>query len=102
MIEAFTDVVPPGSSMICIASTAAHSCPSLSPECYQYLARAPRERLLEHPEVDLTAASKLAYQVSKKGVEGSAHQHCQSGGDLDPNEYAEAGGTQRTYYPQVH
>lgn len=68
VIEAFTDVVPPGSSMICIASIAAHTCHQLSPECHQHLAKAPRDCVLDHPEINLAATSPEAYRISKKGV----------------------------------
>lgn len=83
----------PSSSMICIASIAVHSCPPLSPECYQYPARAPRERLLEQPEVDsgLEEGFVLRVQAVSRvwGLKG-AHINVVSPGDLDSNEYAGA------------
>ena len=50
VIEAFADIVISGSSMVCIASITAHSCPPLSTDCLQHLARTPCERLLDQPQ----------------------------------------------------
>ncbi|KPM35862.1 hypothetical protein AK830_g10705 [Neonectria ditissima] len=68
VIDAFVQVMAPGSSLICIASLAGHmGAQAVSAELELHLATAPRDKLLDHPEIDLNGFPALAYSVAKKG-----------------------------------
>lgn len=68
VIDAFFDVIGPGSSLICIASNAGSlTVVPLSPEVERHLALSPTEKRLDHPEVQGGLVdSGLAYLMSKK------------------------------------
>ncbi|KAK7422533.1 hypothetical protein QQX98_001551 [Neonectria punicea] len=68
VIDAFVQVMAPSSSLICIASLAGHMAGlAVSPELELHLATAPRDKLLDHPEIDPDGLPALAYSVAKKG-----------------------------------
>ncbi|KAF7542489.1 hypothetical protein G7Z17_g11534 [Cylindrodendrum hubeiense] len=68
VIDAFIDVMAPGSSLITISSLAGHM-PGLAmtPDLELHLATAPRDKLLSHPDIDLEGSSWLAYGIAKRG-----------------------------------
>jgi len=76
VIDAFLPVASPGTSLICVASSAGHVA-SLSPSLDRHLATAPRDELLQHKEIDPNAHPGLAYVMAKRGnhlrVQAAAH-----------------------------
>ncbi|KAL4860610.1 hypothetical protein BDV12DRAFT_181327 [Aspergillus spectabilis] len=70
VIDAFYEVIRPGTSVVCIGSLANHHPPPTSPELRRHLATASRAELLQYPELDLDApASESAkvYRLAKFG-----------------------------------
>ncbi|GKZ30062.1 hypothetical protein AbraIFM66950_007670 [Aspergillus brasiliensis] len=70
VIEAFYEVLVPGTSMVCIGSIANHHPQPMSLELKRHLATAPRDQLLQHSELNLDAPaseSHTAYSISKHG-----------------------------------
>jgi hypothetical protein len=66
VIYAFLHVASPGTSVICIASTAAYYVP-LPSDLERHLATAPTHSLLDHDGLDPDAAYAYAYAVAKRG-----------------------------------
>ncbi|KAH8422709.1 uncharacterized protein LDX57_000463 [Aspergillus melleus] len=67
VIDSFLMVASPGTSMICITSMAAQN-NTLSSALEQHLAKAPRDQLLQHAELDLSSSDTMsAYGISKRG-----------------------------------
>ncbi|OQV10569.1 hypothetical protein CLAIMM_14547 [Cladophialophora immunda] len=65
IIDAFLPVVSPGSSLVCIASSAGHMY-KFSENLEQHLATAPREKIVDHP--DITSTTRVsAYSLAKRG-----------------------------------
>ncbi|PLB46786.1 putative short-chain dehydrogenase [Aspergillus steynii IBT 23096] len=83
VIDSFYAVASPGTSMICIASTAAQFV-TLSTSLEQHLAKAPTNQLLQHAELDLNSNDTMrAYGTSKRGnvlrVQAACYQWGQKG-----------------------
>ncbi|KAJ3454534.1 hypothetical protein MRS44_013134 [Fusarium solani] len=69
VIDAFLEVMPPGSSLTSIASIAGHLVQkAVSPELEKHLATSPREQLLGHDAADLEDSPELAYGIAKWGI----------------------------------
>ncbi|KAI8670597.1 hypothetical protein NCS57_00531500 [Fusarium keratoplasticum] len=69
VIDAFLEVMPPGSSLTSIASIAGHLVQkAVSPELEKHLATSPREQLLGHDAADLEGSPELAYGIAKWGI----------------------------------
>jgi NAD(P)-dependent dehydrogenase (short-subunit alcohol dehydrogenase family) len=66
VIDAFYEVASPGTALVCIANIVG-SMASLPPELETHLAMAPRDRLLEHKDIDLEGSEKVAQTLSKRG-----------------------------------
>lgn len=71
VIDAFLLVVQAGSSLVCISSMAGHLCPPLAPVFERHLATAPREEVLNHPDLRINdleeaQAAATAYGISKR------------------------------------
>lgn len=71
IIDAFLPVLQAGSNLVCISSMAGHLCPPLTPELERHLATAPREVVLNHPDLRIDdleepGASATAYAISKR------------------------------------
>ncbi|WYZ35484.1 hypothetical protein EsH8_X_000131 [Colletotrichum jinshuiense] len=67
VIDAFLVVASGGTSLICVASMAGHFA-RLSPDLERHLATAPRDKLLQHAEIDLESPiAHVAYTVAKRG-----------------------------------
>ncbi|KAF5587216.1 short-chain dehydrogenase reductase sdr [Fusarium pseudocircinatum] len=71
VIDAFLPVATFGTSLVCISSMAGHMVSDMSPELERHLATAPRDELLNHPnlttsESDLSGPAR-AYGMSKRG-----------------------------------
>ncbi|KAM0080499.1 hypothetical protein ACKRZS_007344 [Fusarium odoratissimum] len=68
VIDVFLEVMPPGSSLISVASIAGYLVQkAISPELEKHLATSPREQLLGHDATDLEGSPELAYGISKWG-----------------------------------
>ncbi|KAH7216368.1 hypothetical protein DER44DRAFT_807323 [Fusarium oxysporum] len=68
VIDVFLEVMPPGSSLISVASIAGYLVQkAISPELEKHLATSPREQLLGHDATDLEGSPELAYGTSKWG-----------------------------------
>ncbi|KAM5349459.1 hypothetical protein ACJ41O_005964 [Fusarium nematophilum] len=68
VIDAFIDVMPPGSSLVTIASMAGYMfAGAITPELEQHLATAPRDKLLDHEGIDFECHPGQAYGIAKKG-----------------------------------
>ncbi|KAH8685299.1 hypothetical protein BGZ61DRAFT_423853 [Ilyonectria robusta] len=68
VLDAFIEVMAPGSSLITISSLAGHMAgPAVSPDLEMHLATAPTDKLLSHPDIKLDGDSGLAYGIAKKG-----------------------------------
>ncbi|KAM0433870.1 hypothetical protein ACHAPT_003813 [Fusarium lateritium] len=68
VIDAFLEVMPSGSSLTTIASIASALFGSaISAELEQHLATAPRDKLLQHANIDLEGNAGVAYGISKRG-----------------------------------
>ncbi|KAF5008181.1 hypothetical protein FDECE_5514 [Fusarium decemcellulare] len=69
VIDAFLEVMPPGSSLISVSSGAGHFArPGISSELEQHFATAPRDELLRHNAIDSDSDSPTAYAISKWGT----------------------------------
>lgn len=66
VIDAFLPVVSHGSSVVCLSSMAAHMLP-ISPALTQHLATAPRDQILDNPELQAFDGTEYAYSAAKKG-----------------------------------
>lgn len=71
VIDAFLNVVQAGSNLVCISSMAGHLCPPLTPGFERHLATAPREEVLDHPdlrinELEEPGGAATAYGISKR------------------------------------
>lgn len=71
VIDAFLPVVQAGSNLVCISSMAGNLCPPLSPGLESHLATAPREQILDHPDLKINDlegydGAGAAYSISKR------------------------------------
>lgn len=71
VIDAFLPVVQAGSNLVCVSSMAGHLCPPLSPGLENHLATAPREQILDHPDLKIDdlegyEGAGAAYSISKR------------------------------------
>ena len=87
VIDAFYEVIPPSSSLVCIASIARFMSPA-SPELERHFATASRETLLTHPELDLELSNPaLAYSLSKRAnilrVQAAARSWAEKGARIN-------------------
>lgn len=72
VIDAFLNVVQAGSNLVCISSMAGYLLPPLAPEFERHLATAPREEVLDHPDLRINdlegnEGAGAAYSISKRG-----------------------------------
>ncbi|KAJ5645899.1 NAD(P)-binding protein [Penicillium lividum] len=87
VIDAFFHVASAGTSLICVASMAGNFA-RLSPGLESHLATAPREKLLQHDEIDLNSSlPHVAYTVAKRGnqlrMQGAARHWGSKGARLN-------------------
>lgn len=71
VIDAFLPVVQAGSNLVCISSMAGHLCPPFSPEFERHLGTAPRDNVLDHPDLRINdlkdpEGAAAAYSISKR------------------------------------
>ncbi|KAL4962767.1 uncharacterized protein BDV14DRAFT_202588 [Aspergillus stella-maris] len=109
-LDAFLEVVKPGTSMVCIASMAGHMGSGLSAELERHLATAPSERLLNHPALQIDQEDPhepaRAYGISKRAnlllVQASAKAWGRVGGrvnSVSPGVISTAAGRQEIEGP---